>query len=176
VSEKERLFERIVEENRHRIYRVCRAYLTDPDEAKDLYQDILLKVWLHLDTFRGEASHSTWLYRIALNTAILYRKKQQRQPVALPESVLQIPESNSDATGKQQQEKLLEQLQHCIAQLETSDRLIISLVLEEMAYKDIAEVLGITLNHVGVKISRIKQKLASLMESAGKQEKVFTKN
>ena len=175
MSEKEKLFEQLVAENKHRIYRVCRAYLSDPDDAKDLYQDILLKIWLHLDSFRSEASHSTWLYRIALNTAILHRKKQQRQPVPLPAKVLEIPENLADKTGKQQQEQLLEQLQRCIAQLETSDRLIISLVLEEMPYKDIAEVLGITLNHVGVKINRIKQKLSNLMQETGHQNQVITK-
>jgi RNA polymerase sigma-70 factor (ECF subfamily) len=176
VSEKEQLFERIVQENRHRVYRVCRAYLSDPDDANDLYQDILLKIWLNLDTFRGEAKQSTWLFRIALNTAIVYRKKQQRQPQTLPENVFQIPENTIEKAEKQQQEILLERLHACIAQLETYDRLIISLVLEEMPYKDIAEVLGITLNHVGVKINRIKQKLANLMEPQGKQKTVITKN
>ncbi len=175
MSEKEHLFELIVQENRHRIYRVCRAYLPDPDDANDLYQEILLKIWLNLDSFRGEAQQSTWLFRIALNTAIVYRKKQQRQPVPLPKDILQFPENNSDKAHKEQQELLLEKLHACITQLENHDRLLISLVLEEMSYKDIAEVLGITLNHVGVKINRIKQKLADLMEPQPKQTSVISK-
>jgi RNA polymerase sigma-70 factor, ECF subfamily len=86
----------------------------------------------------------------------------------LPKHVTELPDCASEAITKQEQELLLQKLHHCISRLEKQDRLIISLVLEEVSYKEIAEVLGITLSHVGVKINRIKQKLAVLMEQVSK--------
>ena len=168
MNAREQQFEQIVKEHRNRLFRICRAYLPDLDEAKDLYQEILLKVWLHLDKFRGEAQLSTWLYRISVNTALLYQRQQQRQPGRLPAHELHLPDNAHEAAEKQQQEHLLEQLHRCIAQLEKQDRLVISLVLEEVPYKEIAEVLGLTVTNVGVKINRIKQKLSALMEQAAR--------
>lgn len=170
MSDKEKLFEQIVQENRDRLYRICRACMPDPDDANDLYQDVLVKVWLNLHHFRGDAKLSTWLYRIALNTAIVHRKEQNKYTGLLPQHVTEFPDNTADTTDKIRQEQLLKQLHYCISCLEKQDRLIISLVLEEVSYKEIAEVLGLTVNHVGVKVSRIKQKLALLMEQMGKTE------
>ena len=164
MVDKEKLFGQIVQENRDRLYRICRACLPDPDDASDLYQEVLVKVWLNLHTFRGDARLSTWLYRIALNTAILHRRQQRMHAPLLPQHFTELPDGAADTAQKQQQEELLQQLHYCISCLEKQDRLIISLVLEEVAYKEIAEVLGLTVSHVGVKINRIKQKLATLME------------
>lgn len=164
MSDKEKLFGQIVRENRDSLYRICRACMPDPDDANDLYQEVLVKVWLNLHTFRGDAKLSTWLYRVALNTAILHRKKQRSHTSLLPQHIAELSYSCADTADKQEQEALLQMLHHCISCLEKQDRLIISLVLEEVPYKEIAEVLGFTVSHVGVKINRIKQKLASLME------------
>lgn len=170
MSDKEKHFEQIVRENRDKLYRICRACIPDPDDASDLYQEVLVKVWLNIHTFRGDAKLSTWLYRIALNTAILHRKQKSKYTYLLPQHITEIPDNTADTTDKLHQEHLLKQLHHCISCLEKQDRLIISLVLEEVAYKEIAEVLGLSVSHVGVKINRIKQKLAVLMEQTGKTE------
>lgn len=170
MSDKKKHFEQIVRENRDKLYRICRACIPDPDDASDLYQEVLVKVWLNLHTFRGDAKLSTWLYRIALNTAILHRKQQSKYTDLPPQHITEIPDNTADTTDKLQQEHLLKQLHHCISRLEKQDRVIISLVLEEVAYKEIAEVLGLSVSHVGVKINRIKQKLAVLMEQTGKTE------
>lgn len=164
MPDKEKFFEQIVRENRDKLYRICRACLSDPNDAKDLYQEVLVKVWLHLHTFRGEAKLSTWLYRIALNTAILYRKQQNKHSPLLPQHISELPDASAETAHKQEQEVLLQKLHYCISCLEKQDRLIISLVLEEVSYKEIAEVLGLTVSHVGVKINRVKQKLALHME------------
>ncbi|MCC9165952.1 RNA polymerase sigma factor [Pontibacter harenae] len=178
MSEQEKLFEQVVQENKDKLYRICRACLPGRDDANDLYQDILVKIWLNLHTFRGDAKLSTWLYRIALNTAILHKKQQNRYALPLPHHVIDLPDSAVETADKQQQELLLQQLHYCISCLEKQDRLIISLVLEEVPYKEIAEVLGLTVSHVGVKINRIKQKLATLMEQGNGKEvrTVKTKN
>lgn len=151
-------------ENRDRLYRICRACLPSQEDANDLYQEVLMKVWLHLHAFRGEAKLSTWLYRIAINTAILHRKQQSKQALPLPHHATELPDSANETTDKQEQEALVQRLHYCIGLLEKQDRLIISLVLEEVPYKEIAEVLGLTVSHVGVKINRIKQRLATMME------------
>ncbi|RIJ36854.1 RNA polymerase sigma factor [Pontibacter oryzae] len=169
MPDKEKLFEQIVRENREKLYRICRACMPDPDDANDLYQEVLVKVWLNLHTFRGGAKLSTWLYRVALNTAILHKKKQRNHTSLLPQHISELSDT-TESGHKQEQEALLQQLHHCISCLEKQDRLIISLVLEEVSYKEIAEVMGLTVNHVGVKINRIKQRLAVLMEQTGKTE------
>ncbi|MEJ8800906.1 RNA polymerase sigma factor [Pontibacter sp. H249] len=175
MPDKEKLFEQIVQENRDRLYRICRACMPDPEDASDLYQEVLVKVWLNLHTFRGDAKLSTWLYRITLNTAILHRKQQGKNTEPLPRHIAELPDTTAESLQKQEQEVLLQKLHYCINCLEKQDRLIISLLLEEVSYKEIAEVLGLTVNHVGVKISRIKQKLAMLMEQHVNQE-TFTEN
>ncbi|WP_046310245.1 RNA polymerase sigma factor [Pontibacter korlensis] len=170
MHDKEKLFQEIVRENRDRLYRICRACIPDHDDANDLYQEVLVKVWLNLHTFRGDAKLSTWLYRFALNTAILHRKQRSKHVTLLPQHSMGFPDAAAETAHKQEQEVLLQQLHYCISCLEKQDRLIISLVLEEVSYKEIAEVLGLTVNYVGVKINRIKQKLAVLMEQQVTQE------
>lgn len=132
-----------------------------------------MQVWQSLPTFRGEAKLSTWLYRIALNTAIVFRRKQQRQPTSLTGHEAQLADTGSAKTEALEQEQLLNKLHRCIAQLQNQERLIISLVLEEVPYKEIAEVLGISTSNVGVKINRIKKKIGQLMEkeTAGNSER-----
>ena len=77
------LFDALVADHRDRLYRICRAYLPrDPDAAQDLYQDILVQLWTHLPGFRGEAQLSTWVYRVAVNTAILFQRRERRRPAA----------------------------------------------------------------------------------------------
>ncbi|WP_299825528.1 sigma-70 family RNA polymerase sigma factor [uncultured Pontibacter sp.] len=164
MSDKEKLFEQIVQDNQDRLYRICRACVPSHDDANDLYQEVLVKVWLNLHTFRGDAKLSTWLYRITLNTAILHQKHQGKHTELLPQHISALADTATETAHKQQQEVLLQKLHYCISCLEKQERLIISLVLEEVSYKEIAEVLGLTTNHVGVKINRIKQKLALLME------------
>ncbi len=170
MNPREQKFEQIIKKNRDRLFRICRAYLADPDDAKDLYQEILLRIWTNLDKFRGDAQLSTWLYRIAVNTALLYQRRQQRQPGPLPDHELLLPDNSHETTEKLQHEIMLQRLHFCIAQLQKQDRLIISLVLEEVSYKEIADVLGLTVSNVGVKINRIKQKLTTLMEEAARAQ------
>jgi RNA polymerase sigma factor (sigma-70 family) len=163
MDHQEKNFNKLIEENHASIYRICRAYLYDSSLADDLYQEILYQVWKSIQTYKGTAKVSTWIYRIAVNTAINFNiknKKHQHKP--LPEHI-QIPYEETLPT-KVEQEGQLEKLRFCISQLEVSDRLIISLVLEEKSYLDIAEIIGGNVNNVGVKINRIKARLLKLME------------
>jgi len=168
-NQKEALFNELVKENRASIYRICRAYLYDPSLADDLYQEILFQAWKSIQNFKGESKVSTWIYRIAVNTAINYNIKNKRhQHLPLPEF---FQAEYVDTMGeKMEQEAQLNKLRYCISQLETQDRLIISLVLEDKSYKEIAEITGSNINNVGVKINRIKTRLLKLMENKTQDE------
>ena len=121
-------------------------------------------IWKSIQNFKGEAKVGTWIYRIAVNTAINFNLKNKKyQDAPLPDFI-QVPYEET-LLQKQEQETQLDQLRYCISQLETSDRLIISLVLEDKSYKDIAEITGTNINNVGVKINRIKVRLLKLMEN-----------
>lgn len=163
-------FEALVVANRDRLYRICRAYLPrDPDAAQDLYQDILVQLWTHLPGFRGEAQLETWVYRVAVNTALLFWRREQRRPDAGPgPSASQLEHLLPAETDEysRQQNQLLDQLHHCIALLPDPDRLLISLVLEDASYQQIADVLGLSLSNVGVRLNRLKKKLATCVAPA----------
>jgi RNA polymerase sigma factor (sigma-70 family) len=169
MDQQEKNFTELVAENHASIYRICRAYLYDASLADDLYQEILYQVWTSIESYRGAAKVNTWIYRIAINTAINFNlKNKKHQHVSIPEYV-QIPYEDT-LLQKLEQEDQLDRLRVCISQLEASDRLIISLVLEDKSYRDIAEITGGNINSVGVKINRIKGRLLKLMEKTTHDE------
>lgn len=164
---KEQLFNEVLVENKDRIFRICCAYERDPDERNDLYQEIMINIWKSLDKFEGRSLISTWIYRIAVNTSLLHIKRSAKKRSLHSEvdvETLNIPESDSREemikTGSD-----IENLLECINKLPKVDRLIISMVLEDLSYKEIAEVTGMTTSNVGVKINRIKKELSKLMGS-----------
>ena len=160
-AEREQLFHELFAENRARIQRLCYGYLGPGGEVDDLFQEIMVNVWNSLPGFRGESRASTWLYRVAVNTALIYRRKRR--------STEPLPELRDPARGVQQNledEERLAALRAAIATLPDQDRLIVTLLLEGLSYKEISEITGLTVNHVGVKISRIKQVLEDMLTEA----------
>jgi RNA polymerase sigma-70 factor (ECF subfamily) len=159
-AEKERLFTGLFEENKARVLRLCRGYLSDEHEAEDLFQEVMTNVWNSLESFRHEAKITTWLYRIAVNSALLYRRKLKRGEAVVAGGALT---ERAAAPGSSPDDDRLRSLRAAITELPEQDRLIVTLLLEGLSYKEIAEVTGITVNYVGVKISRIKQSLEKRM-------------
>ena len=160
-------FEALVAANRDRLYRICRAYLPrDPAAAQDLYQDILVQLWTNLPRFRGEAQVSTWVYRVAVNTALLFKRREQRRPTGPdPETLAHVLAAESGEADRTRH-GLLDQLHQCIARLPDPDRLLVSLLLEDASYQQIADVLGLSLSNVGVRLNRLKKKLAACVAPA----------
>jgi len=157
-------FNALIKANHASIYRICRAYLYDVSHANDLYQEILFQIWKSIQNFKGNSRVSTWVYRVAVNTAISYNLKNKKHThEALPD--LENKPYDDTLTAKIEQDAQLDRLRYCISKLEAQNRLIISLVLEERSYKDIAEITGTNINHVGVKINRIKGLLLKLMQT-----------
>jgi RNA polymerase sigma-70 factor, ECF subfamily len=159
-DERERLFLDLFHNNKARVQRLCFAYLSSPWEIDDLFQEIMTNLWNALPTFRGDSHPNTWLYRIAVNTALLYRRKQ-RPSSPLPET--DLPDLTPSTHQNLEEAERLAALRRAIASLPDQDRLIITLLLESLSYREIAEITGVTVNHVGVKISRIKQAIEQRM-------------
>jgi len=157
-GEREGLFEELFQRHKAPLERLCFAYLNGSAEVEDLFQEIMSNVWNALPKFRGEAQASTWLYRIAVNTALLYRRKW-RPSEALPE----LPDPAVDTHQNLEDRERLAALRRAIAVLPGQDRLVITLLLEGLSYREIAEVTGLTVNYVGVKVSRIKQAIEHRM-------------
>lgn len=165
---KNTLFEQVLVENKDRIYRICCAYERNAIDRDDLFQEIAINIWKNLDKFEGRSAISTWIYRIAVNTSLMHIKKESRRnsvKTDLDENSLNIAEPpNDDRDEKIETGKKIETLNECINELGTLDRLIISMVLEDLSYKEIAEVTGLTVSNIGVRINRIKKELLKLME------------
>ncbi len=150
--------------NRHRgiIYKVCNLYLSDQEDKKDLFQEIVLQLWRSYPGFKSQSQPSTWMYRVALNTAISNFRKESRKPerISLTSEEFKIP----DISDLQDQNERLSMLKHAIQQLTEIEKAIIMLYLEDKSYEEIAEILGISRTNTGVKISRIKNKLESIIK------------
>ena len=149
-------------DNKDGVYRICCYYLSDPDDRKDLFQDIWTTVLKNLDSFKGRSTIRTWIYRIATNQALIYLKHSKKIPVNRnhphSEFILQnlATESND---SKLELEKDLEVMLGLINNLPVQDKVLISLVLEDMSGKEISDVTGFSESNVRVRIHRIKKKL-----------------
>jgi RNA polymerase sigma factor (sigma-70 family) len=142
----------LIKEHQKIIHKICRLY------REDLFQEITFQLWKSFPDFKGDAKISTWIYRIALNTAIAtFRKKK---PNIEYTSVLpDLPEEQQSEELSLRQERLFTVLK----QLDDSEKAIIALYLEDLNYQQIAEVIGINENYVGVKLNRIKNKIQKLL-------------
>lgn len=155
---KEKLFQEIFQANSKKIYHLCYGYTGDSDTANDLMQETFLKVWQNLDKFRNQAMISTWIYRIAVNTCLSHLRVEKRQ--AKDELTENIIESKAEEFSEKNEQIAL--LYRCISKLEENERIIITLVLDEVPYPEIAEISGISEGNLRVKIHRIKHKLTEL--------------
>ena len=138
------------------VYKVVNVYAVNEEDKKDLFQEIVLQAWYAFGKFEGRSKASTWLYRVALNTAINHqRKKKNRPDIVFPELLQHHPSEQMDETQREQY-KLLQQM---IGTLPMLDKAMILLYLEDKSYKEIAEIMGISVSNVGTKVNRIKERL-----------------
>jgi RNA polymerase sigma-70 factor, ECF subfamily len=135
-------------------------YENDPEVRNDLFQEIVLQLWKSFPSFRGEAKITTWMYRIALNTAISGFRKQSRK--VKMEDLKEVHFDISDS-GSDEQEENFQKLQWAIRQLSEIERAMIMMALEEVPYEEIAETIGISQNNVRVRMNRIREKLRKMM-------------
>ncbi len=156
--DKEALLKDILKSNSKKIYHLCYGYTGDDAAANDLMQETFLKVWQNLDKFRNQALISTWIYRIAVNTCLSWLRVEKRQ--AKDELTDNIIETKSEEISEKNEQVAL--LYKCISKLEETERIIISMVLDEVPYAEIAEISGVSEGNLRVKIHRIKNKLTEI--------------
>lgn len=149
--------------NRHRgiIYKVSALYGHDKEDRQDLFQEITLQCWRGFASFRGEARISTWIYRVALNTAITYFRKSKRQvPTrALYEGFPEVQDTGADTLENER----LQMLYQAMNQLSDVEKSMMFLYLEARSYEEMASILGITQNNVRVKMNRARNKLKAII-------------
>jgi len=160
-KELEHQFVTELQDNQNIVHKVCTLYTNDQDAHKDLFQEITIQLWKAYPKFRGESKFSTWMYRVALNTAItLYRKSKKRIDTHNYESVIfKIKAEEYDETEEQQ----LSLMYQAIRQLGDIDKALVFMYLEDKNYSEISEVLGITEVNARVKMNRIKTKLRTIL-------------
>ena len=155
----EALFQSTFKENKDRIFRICRSYAKEKADAEDLFQEVLLNVWKALPSFKGNSNIDTWVYRITLNTCfknLSFEKKKKQRFIRI--NGIDFKDTSKDLSKEKKEE--FDKLTSCINQLKLGDKSIVLLYLEELPYREIAQVIGISENHVAVKMKRIKTKLS----------------
>lgn len=151
-------FEKILETNKEKIYRICRIYAVSPIEPQDLFQEVAYQLWKSMASFKGNSAIETWVYRIALNVCMRSKLKLDKNNTKTTRfDAIQFKLSNYGTDSEDDEKYTL--LKQCIGTLNESDTSIILLYLEELSYKQIAEVTGLTENHIAVKMKRIRKKL-----------------
>ncbi|TFV95559.1 sigma-70 family RNA polymerase sigma factor [Algoriphagus kandeliae] len=148
-----------IEKHQGILHKVCFVYAKDAADRKDLYQEMVLQLWKSYPNFRGNAAFSTWMYRVALNTAIT----QTKRPKLLTVNT-EIPSLLDDVEATMDASEDVKILYRAISQLNKIEKAIILLWLDEKSYEEIAETIGISVKNVSVKLVRIKTKLADLIQ------------
>ncbi len=149
------------EQNQNIVHKICRIYTTNKDAHKDLFQEVTIQLWKNYTKFRGDSKFSTWMYRVALNTAIsLYRKSSRTVKTQdISDVEFKIKSHDYDDT----EERQLSALYGAIHKLNDIDKALIFLYLEDKPYKEISETLGITSVNARVKMNRAKEKLKNIL-------------
>jgi RNA polymerase sigma-70 factor (ECF subfamily) len=151
--------EYIVDHFQAGLQRLCLGYVYDPEEAKDLVQEVLVKVWTYLPEFRGEANVKTWVYRIAVNTCLMHLRKKRLPTVPL------VPERDGTREDSSPKDDRLSELRSAISRLPARDRILILLYLDDHSYEQIASVMGLSVSNVGARLTRTRKKLSTLLKS-----------
>lgn len=152
------VFLSVIHSNKGIIYKVVNTYCKNIEDRKDLVQEIILQLWKSFDNYDNKFKHSTWMYRIALNVAIsFYRKQNSRKKVSdsFIDGILYLTDNESI----EEKETDLGILQQMIAQLKDLDKALMLLYLEEKSHKEISQIIGISEANVATKINRIKNSL-----------------
>ena len=151
-------FINIISQNKKLIYKVCNSYCRNADDRQDLVQEVIIRLWQAFDKYDDRYKLSTWMYRIALNTAIShYRsgKRRNESTIPLTEHLIDIADDNSGAYLDDN----VKQLYTFINQLDELNRALMILYLDDNSYREIADILGISETNVATRISRVKQNL-----------------
>ena len=149
-------FTQLISKHEGTIFKITAVYTNDRDSQKDLYQEVVLQLWRSYDQFRGDAQRGTWLYRVALNTAISYLRQNKKRA-----AVINLGVFSADISDQRDEamEERIRTLYSQIGELDPLEKGLILLYLEDRSYEEMAAITGLSHSNVGTKLSRIKTKL-----------------
>lgn len=164
MKEKEQEFLKRIESHKGILYKVSKMYMDNHDDQQDLFQEIVCQLWKSYDSFRNESQFSTWMYRVAVNTAIVFLKKEKRKVDRYEIASENIKEDEGDSHIKESQ---IDHFYKAVQKLEKIDKAIIFYQLEGFSHKEIGENLGISEGNARVKLNRAKEKLKEIIKNQG---------
>lgn len=167
IANHELRFRQWLSEHTGLLLKVVRSFAEGPADQDDLFQEVLLQVWLSLPNFRDNSKPTTWLYRVAFNTALAWKRsgnKHDRKMNSLSVADLAVPSLPS--AEAEQNNRTLDRLYAAIRALPAAKRALVVLYLDGFSYREIAEVVGISETNVGVSLNRIKKELAASVKEA----------
>jgi len=161
--EKENKYKEIISEHQDMIYRLCCSYVENIDIRKDLFQNILIRIWKGLNSFENRSSISTWVYRISVNTSIDFlRREDNNKNIGIDD--IEIIDKSKNVENDLILSEKTKLMYKCISKLVFVDKTIITLYLEDLSYREISEIVGISEKNVSVKLARIKKKLNNCLK------------
>lgn len=164
MKAKENEFLARIEQHKGILYKVSKMYMDNRDDQDDLFQEIVCQLWKAYDTFKGESQFSTWMYRVAINTSIVFLKKEKRKVDKYEIASTNIKEEEDDSLVKESQ---IEHFYKAVQQLDKIDKAIIFYQLEGFSHREISENLGISEGNARVKLNRAKEKLKEIIKNQG---------
>ena len=164
MKEKETAFLHRIDKHKGILYKVSKMYMDTSHDQQDLFQEIICQLWKSYDSFRNESQFSTWMYRVAINTAIVFLKKEKRKVDKYEIPSENINEEDCDSAEKESQ---LLHFYKAVQKLEKIDKAIIFYQLEGFSHREIGENLGISEGNARVKLNRAKEKLKAIIKNQG---------
>ncbi len=156
-QKQQQLFEGIIEQHKGILFKVARTYCPNADDQEDVIQEMMIQIWQSIHKYNDQYKISTWLYRISLNVAISFYRKNSSQAVKYTGLNEQLAETTAD--DKSENERQLKLLEQFMSELKEIDKALMILYLEDKSHHEIAEILGISVSNVGTKIGRIKEQM-----------------
>jgi RNA polymerase sigma-70 factor (ECF subfamily) len=168
AEEQETIFRRWLNDHLGLMLKLVRAGAATPEDQDDLFQEVLVNVWSSIRAFRGEARETTWIYRVAFNTTMAWRRGEWRRRRG-HERFLKFdvsPQLQPSHLDSLPEREMVERLYAAIRQLPKVDASLALMHLDGLSYQEMAEVLGISENYIGVKLNRIRKQLADQLKGA----------
>ncbi|NPA68917.1 MAG: sigma-70 family RNA polymerase sigma factor [Chlorobi bacterium] len=158
MESKEKDFLNILNENKKIIYKICHLYTNIHDDFIDLYQEIIYQLWKSYDKFEGKSGINTWIYRVALNTALYNLRKKETER----KRIKRINNTDFEVPVNPESDELMSKLKMLIENLGDAEKSLLLLQLEGLSYKEISEISGLSISNVGTKLNRIRDKLRDM--------------